>query len=917
MKRTFVPMTLTLGMVGCAFFAQGGVWASENGQLLPELLKNQTFIYDELEHGDGKTLCTLEFSDVGYKLYNDNGVGIIAEGEIDAGADKSLIFKNDQETFEGSFTGSAFQSPSVKIILDGKEMVFELGSESDEYVYLSYLGVYEGKIGENPSVLILERWKEFYFYTEDTLIRGIYEIYADGRIELTTLEGEEITGVVEKGESFDLSEVAISFDVQMLNEEAQVNETAVFTFGEAEVSYEAEHAMGEYTLSIYDENVFTIHGVDGLLKAMGILDETEDGGVASYFPRSITNEVEEQETFQIEYVNVEDGVIFPDSTRLLPRSGNIDEETGYGSYWISGTQLEFREKASWDEAEYITYEKQDTDGKTAPIAEAFAEASGVLRQTMPSLGTAKPLVLLIEFPDQRRPRFISAEDIEGALFGISNKDSLSAYYYRSSYGNLSIEGTVLDWYCMEKERLAYDSDKEIMWEVLDYYIEEQGLDLSEYDADGDGIVDSLYVLWAGNMDMSSGMWSSAYRSTWSNSPEEWETEITGYIFVPGTTVWSTVPPLVCNVNSLTHETGHLLGLNDYYSYDTTDREDDNDGAAYTGGALEGGLGGMDMMDANIGEQNAFSKWLLGWLEPEVVEYEEIENLKEEERVYTLNPSNEQGDAIFVKLKSFDSLFTELLVIEVVSPTMNAKDLTRLKEPVVRILHVAATLDEENLEGNWRGFGFAYDNSYTSTKFISILEADGEDEVLNYLPASAGSKISYDVSDYFTVGNAVTPTTYPNTNGYDAYGNATVYNGLTISIEEISETGEAVIRLGYEKQEDVLRIESISPNPVAVPYEEGTLTKISSDTKEIVITFDREVEAVSQEALEKLQVLSGNQVIEGYTVEIEGNVLKVQFTEGLKENADYTLRLPANVLKSVEEESVTNNYNSILGFLTES
>lgn len=916
MKRTFVPMTLALGMVGYAFFIKEAVLASENGQILPELLKNQTFIYDELEHGDGETLYTLEFTENGYKLYNDQGVGIVAEGEVDAEADKSLIFKNGEEAFEGSYTGSAFQAPSVHIILDGKEMTFALGSESDEYVYVSYLGVYEGEIRENPAVLILERWYEFYLYTENELIRGTYEIYADGRIQLTTLDGKEIIGTVEKGtsEAFDISEVSICFDVQTINADVQTDETAVFVIGEKEISYEAEHAMGEYTLSVYDENVFTIHGVDGLLKAMGTLEETENGGTAAYFPRNITNEAELQEGFQIEYVNAEDEVIFPDSTRLLPRSGNIDEETGYGSYWISGTQLEFRKKAAWDEEAYITYEKQETDGKTAPIADAFAEASGVLRQTMPSLGTAKPLVLLIEFPDQRRPRFISAEDIEEALFDISNKDSLSAYYYRSSYGNLSIEGTVLDWYCMEKERSAYDSDKEIMREVLDHYIEEQDLDLSEYDADGDGVVDSLYVLWAGNMDTSSGMWSSAYRSTWSHSPEEWETEITGYIFVPGTTVWSTVPPFVCNLNSLTHETGHLLGLNDYYSYDTSSREEEEN--AYTGGALEGGLGGMDMMDANIGEQNAFSKWLLGWLEPEIIEYEDLKNLNEEENVYTLYPSNEQGDAIFVKLKSSDSLFTELLVIEVISPTMNAKDLTRLKEPVVRILHVDATLDEKDLEGNWRGFGFACDNSYTSTKFISILEADGKDEVLNYLPASAGNKISYDVSDYFTEGSVVTPNTYPNTNGYDTYGNAVVYNGLTISIEQILENGETVIRLGYETQADVLKIESISPNPVVVPYEEGMLTKISSDTKEIAITFDRELEAVSEEAIAKIQVLSGNQILEGYMLEMEGNVLNIQFAEGLKKNTDYTLILPANVLKSVEEETVTNNYNSILGFLTE-
>ena len=79
--------------------------------------------------------------------------------------------------------------------------------------------------------------------------------------------------------------------------------------------------------------------------------------------------------------------------------------------------------------------------------------------------------------------------------------------------------------------------------------------------------------------------------------------------------------------------------------------------------------------------------LLGWVDPEVIEYLDIASLNEAEHVYTLRPSNERGDAIFVKLKDSDSLFTELLVIEVVSPTMNAGELTRLKEPVVRVLHM--------------------------------------------------------------------------------------------------------------------------------------------------------------------------------------------------------------------------------------
>ena len=51
-----------------------------------------------------------------------------------------------------------------------------------------------------------------------------------------------------------------------------------------------------------------------------------------------------------------------------------------------------------------------------------------------------------------------------------------------------------------------------------------------------------------------------------------------------------------------HETGHFLGLNDYYS----------DTPTYSP------IGKHDMMDANVGDHNSYSKMLLGWTKPYLV-----------------------------------------------------------------------------------------------------------------------------------------------------------------------------------------------------------------------------------------------------------------------------------------------------------
>lgn len=58
-------------------------------------------------------------------------------------------------------------------------------------------------------------------------------------------------------------------------------------------------------------------------------------------------------------------------------------------------------------------------------------------------------------------------------------------------------------------------------------------------------------------------------------PDDFSKKIKGYIFAPGSTLYPSAPPVSYNLNSLIHETGHLMGLNDYYSYDTTDRTEED------------------------------------------------------------------------------------------------------------------------------------------------------------------------------------------------------------------------------------------------------------------------------------------------------------------------------------------------------
>jgi len=247
------------------------------------------------------------------------------------------------------------------------------------------------------------------------------------------------------------------------------------------------------------------------------------------------------------------------------------------------------------------------------------------------------------------------------------------------------------------------------------------------------------------------------------------------------------------------------------------------------------------------------------------------------------------------------------------PELNAAEYTRLTEPVVRVMHVENSLPETDKNGGWRGFGFAHDNSYTTTKYIGILEADGKDEVLHFAPDKGGEKLSYDPADYFRAGDTVTPDTYPNTNAYDAYGNASVPTGLCITVESVAADGTAKIRLDHAEPKETLHITDVTPAPCVVPYT-GEAAVMPQGTKTITLTFDRSVQWTDEPAVRVLTGHSAHETVENVQTKIAGNTLTLSFPTAPKKGETFTLVLPANCVCSTQDASVKNNCSSIFGFI---
>ena len=239
--------------------------------------------------------------------------------------------------------------------------------------------------------------------------------------------------------------------------------------------------------------------------------------------------------------------------------------------------------------------------------QARAEAPPPAWRGMPTTGARKAFALLIEFEDSRHHN--EAPAIHAGLFGRggsgSPHDSLAAYYDRSSYHQLDLYGgTTLDWYRTKYPRKAVKRSNagrdRLIKEALTHF-HAQGHDFRQYDTDGDGVVDYFLVIWAAT----SNGWGSFW---WPYSAQFSDPRFTlnGVKFGPYAWTWeSERPGAPFDVSAAIHETGHGLGIPDYYDYKPKK-------------GPRGGLGGMDPMDQEQFDHNCFSKLLVDWIKPTIV-----------------------------------------------------------------------------------------------------------------------------------------------------------------------------------------------------------------------------------------------------------------------------------------------------------
>lgn len=430
-------------------------------------------------------------------------------------------------------------------------------------------------------------------------------------------------------------------------------------------------------------------------------------------------------------------------------------------------------------------------------------------EVFPSIGDQKLLVIPVYFSDYPVESCIgdkdaSLENINKLYFGEASEtgwESLSSFYTKSSYGKLNVTGMVTSWCPINKTLLEvakmtqYEEPSQYcLRTAIDWFKRTYPDEVKNFDLDNDGYIDGVNLVYANTYYSNSTVktYSSKYNSkdlqaikdflwaytfwdykqpankispvanayTWLSYNFMWE----GNYLKPAKPgdIFGQRERLV-DAHTYIHEFGHLMGLDDYYSYD----DDDNCSPA----------GKLDMMDYNIGDHTAYSKYALGWYEPILVT---------NEGTYNLDSLAESGNALLIpaSLEKFSySAFDEYLLIDLYTPTgLNKSDADSqycgttstypkmFTKPGFRITHVDSRLAIVNAQ---KQYYYTYTNnsidkfhlqqlahsntpSYSLNPYYKLVNLLSSTGINNYFNNSTASN-----KDLFTMGDVLDKFTFNN------------------------------------------------------------------------------------------------------------------------------------------------------------
>ncbi|MCR5483540.1 MAG: hypothetical protein K6E99_03970 [Bacilli bacterium] len=390
-------------------------------------------------------------------------------------------------------------------------------------------------------------------------------------------------------------------------------------------------------------------------------------------------------------------------------------------------------------------EKKEEETSNATITKTHfndsLKTNGPLTQNgCPSIGNPKVLVVPVNLDESNKTDEV-LNDIKLSFNGTSEEtgwESVASYYTKSSYGKLNFEFEVTDWFTPAHNDSYYenyntdkssDGQSVLLQEVLEAF--DPSYDFNDYDLDKDGYIDLVWIIYNRNFGDSrdSFYWANQSTVDFDKTFDGVKAHSYGFAssyFMHRDVVDYPTDSFVVDAHIYIHETGHTMGLEDYYDYD--------DNVGYANGELYE----ADMMDNNKGDHNSMSKLLLGWVDPIVVSGKGKAD-------YTLESFTTTGDVILVANHEIKSIYDEYFLIEFyTNDGLNYNDTPIFPYDTdangIRILHVNAqkNFDESGNvvafnDGIYPKTGFKYNNSTTDVPMVTHLTSS---KVYDYIDSTA-------------------------------------------------------------------------------------------------------------------------------------------------------------------------------------
>lgn len=318
-----------------------------------------------------------------------------------------------------------------------------------------------------------------------------------------------------------------------------------------------------------------------------------------------------------------------------------------------------------------------------------------------NIGTLIVGVDFTDYPASSMPKGEQGtlKDLNDAVLGNSEDtawESLKSYYYKTSYGICNINGVVAPEFYHTNVNVTQfakgeatdgssgeNATKVLCKKVTEWARDTLHMDTKQFDGNGDGFIDSVIMIYTAPFHVKDSKGNAVnddlfWAFCWSRNASTSESNIDNP--APYRFFWASYKTFYedgyydehnqykdwtdeqiangtakLDAHTLIHEFGHALSLPDYYNgnYNSSDPN------AYDP------LGALDMMAYNVGDHNAFSKALYGWIAPYLVYGNTTINLRS---------TTDTGDFIVIPVNELDdptrdfTLLSQYIMIEFLTPT---------------------------------------------------------------------------------------------------------------------------------------------------------------------------------------------------------------------------------------------------------